>query len=370
LKTAGDRFALGLVLGLLFAALIVLGLGAAWVATHRNHPAPATRKTDGAPTKTRPAKAVAKPVASASQLGSARKKAAPAAGGQVAVAERQTRVPDVRGLATDVATTKLEQLGFRVRSTRVFSNRESGSVVDQAPIGRRTGKGALVVISIAKPQFVMVPDVVGRGEGAARAALQAEGLRVLVVAVPSSRPRRSVTAQRPAAGQRQAKESRVRINVSDGSGHPAARQQPKPPPRRVTVPDLSGAQFQSAAQRLSRLGLLVSVQYVPGGEPFESVRAQSPQAAATAAAHAHVTLSLSRGPGEPPLKTVPDLTGRTLDAAVAETRAAGLRMLFLRRTVPDRPHAGKIVEQTPPAGGIAPRNGQVLVYLGAFRASS
>jgi beta-lactam-binding protein with PASTA domain len=136
------------------------------------------------------------------------------------------------------------------------------------------------------------------------------------------------------------------------------------------VPDLSGAQFQSAAQRLSQLGLLVSVQYVPGEEPFEAVRAQSPPAGASTAANAHVTLSLSRGPSDLPLRTVPNLGGRTLDAAVAQTQAAGLRILFLRRPLATRQQAGKIVEQTPPAGSTAPRNGQVLVYLGAYHPSS
>ena len=46
---------------------------------------------------------------------------------------------------------------------------------------------------------------------------------------------------------------------------------------------------------------------------------------------------------------------------------AGLRLVMLRRTVTDRSQAGKVVGQTPSAGAHAPKNSQVLVYMGAYK---
>ena len=46
---------------------------------------------------------------------------------------------------------------------------------------------------------------------------------------------------------------------------------------------------------------------------------------------------------------------------------AGLRLIDLKQTVTDPSLAGKIVDQTPAAGKAAPKNAQVLVYMGAFR---
>ena len=39
---------------------------------------------------------------------------------------------------------------------------------------------------------------------------------------------------------------------------------------------------------------------------------------------------------------------------------------MLKRTVGDRDQAGKVVDQTPRAGERAPKNAQVLVYMGAY----
>jgi beta-lactam-binding protein with PASTA domain len=45
---------------------------------------------------------------------------------------------------------------------------------------------------------------------------------------------------------------------------------------------------------------------------------------------------------------------------------AGLRLVMLKRSVTDREQSGKVVEQTPQAGVQAPKNAQVLVYMGAY----
>jgi serine/threonine-protein kinase len=201
--------------------------------------------------------------------------------------------------------------------------------------------------------------------------------------VPNASPNGQVVAQNPAAGAKAKKGSTVRINVSNGAGggtttgatttgatttRPATTTTATPaPPKNVTVPNLVGQQLAPAARQLGGLGLLASIQYVPSDQPLGTVVAQSPTSGRTVKQRSHVTLNLSTGPGTKPQKTIPNVVGQTLDGAVARIQGAGLRTIFLKLPVTDRTQAGKIVEQTPPAGGSAPQNAQVLIYLGAFR---
>ena len=132
------------------------------------------------------------------------------------------------------------------------------------------------------------------------------------------------------------------------------------------MPSLSG-DVKSAVQDLAGRGLLASLQYVPGTASLGTVTAQSPQSGTTTRAGAHVTLSLSSGPGQKEQESVPDVVGQRIPAAVQTLNGAGLRLILLKRTVADQSQAGTIVEQTPKPGASAPKNAQVLVYMGAFK---
>jgi hypothetical protein len=140
-------------------------------------------------------------------------------------------------------------------------------------------------------------------------------------------------------------------------------------PSTASVPDLArgGGDVKSAVQDLAESGLRASVQYVPGTDPLGTVTAQFPKAGETATSGAHVTLSVSSGPGRKPQESVPDVGGRAVPGALRALNGAGLRLILLKQTVADRAEAGRIVEQTPAAGASAPRNAQVLVYMGAYR---
>jgi serine/threonine-protein kinase len=131
------------------------------------------------------------------------------------------------------------------------------------------------------------------------------------------------------------------------------------------VPSLSG-DVRAAVTDLAAKGFLVTLAYVPSDDPLGTVEAQSPQAGATASSGSHVTVNVSSGPGNKPQKTVPDLSGKSVDDALAAVKAAGLRLIVVKRPVTDRSLVGKVVEQTPAAGKTIPRNGQVLVYWGAL----
>jgi beta-lactam-binding protein with PASTA domain len=289
-------------------------------------------------------------------------------------------VPAVTGMTADEAVTKLDAVGLDSQQTMVTSAKPAGTVVDQAPAaGAKAAKGSLVTLSVAKAAPVAVPNVVGQSQANATSTLQNAGFDVTPATVPSSEPKGQVVAQSPTAGQRAAKGSKVRINVSDGSGAgttTAAATTTKPAttrattttaaPKNVAVPNVAGSQLQSAVQRLAQSGLLASVRYVPGSEPLETVRDQSPKSG-TVKERSHVTVTVSSGPGQKAQKTVPNVVGQSLQGAVSAVNGAGLRLIFVKLPITDRTQAGKIVEQSPAAGRTAPENAQVLVYLGAFR---
>ena len=128
--------------------------------------------------------------------------------------------------------------------------------------------------------------------------------------------------------------------------------------------------MQAAAQALSRAGFLVSVAYVPGSSTLGTIKAESPASGSTARAGSHVTINASSGPGGNPSETVPSLVGKTIPQAVSALQHAGLRLIFLKQAVSNKSLAGKVVAQTPASGATAPKNAQVLVYMGAYKQST
>jgi len=258
----------------------------------------------------------------------------------------------------------------------------------------------------APPVQVTVPSLVGQTRADATSELDRAGLTVNVVEVPGPPPAGQVLAQDPAGGQKTETGETVRLNVSDGSqsgtqtnaettppattAPPAATTAPATteqtttqqattqqattqqattpaPPQQVQVPSVSG-DVKSAAQQIAQAHLLVSVQYVPGEDPLGTVKAQSPQAGETVPGNAHVTLSVSSGPGEKEQHTVPDVVGQRVNQGVQTLNGESLRLVLLKQSVSDKSQAGVILEQTPKAGAKAPKNAQVVVYMGAYTA--
>jgi hypothetical protein len=140
-----------------------------------------------------------------------------------------------------------------------------------------------------------------------------------------------------------------------------------PPPAEVSVPDVGNAPAPAAVDRLIASGLLVTLAYVPNDLPLGTVVAESPASGSSAPGGSHVTLNLSDGKGGQAATSVPSVTGRTIPEALAAIRQAGLRMIFVRKSVSDKSEAGKVVEQTPASGARIPKNGKVLVYMAAVR---
>jgi beta-lactam-binding protein with PASTA domain len=303
-------------------------------------------------------------------------------------------VPDVTGLKQDEAATRLGQAHLvpviQFRPTK----KPTGVVVSQDPkAAKRVAKGTNVTVVVDKGvPNVAVPDVAGMKLAAANAALRNAGFDSQTTPVTvAGKPAGTIASQAPAAGQKVAKGTLVTLSVVKAAPKPAAttaatQTTTAPPtttapatttapqtttqasqPASATVPDVGGDDVQSASHAIVDAGLLVTLQYVPGTDPLGDVVAQNPAAGATASPRSHVTVNASAGPGKSPQEQVPDVSGQQLKQAVSTLNGAGLRLIFVKVPVKSRAQVGTVVEQTPAAGATAPKNAQVLVYLGVLR---
>jgi beta-lactam-binding protein with PASTA domain len=243
----------------------------------------------------------------------------------------------------------------------------------------------------AKKLILPVPDLVGQPWKQAAAGLRRSGFHVSFSTVRSALPRGSVTAQDPKPGAKVIKGSDIRLKVSTGvTQQTTTAAQPTTPattaatttapaqattratttqaPRPATaqVPSLSGV-LQPAVQQLDQAGFKASVAYVPGTQPLGTVVAQTPAGGASAKTGSQVTVNVSSGPNQNPEETVPDVVGQRIPQAVSTLNQSGLRLILLRSRVDDPSEAGVIVAQTPLPGKHAPKNAQVLVYMGAYQ---
>src|SRR5207253_7783925 len=108
------------------------------------------------------------------------------------------------------------------------------------------------------------------------------------VGVPSSKPKGTVIAQKPKAGQQAQGGTQVRLNLSTGTPGttqatttppppattaPAAtapaRTTPAPPAKSatVTVPDVQGKTLDQARRAIRTAGLVTEIKYVPSTQP-------------------------------------------------------------------------------------------------------
>jgi serine/threonine-protein kinase len=230
----------------------------------------------------------------------------------------QKVVPSLAGLPVIDAKTKLAALGLKATTTPVTSTSQpAGTVIDQAPkAGSKLAKGSTVTLSVVK----------------APAASTTPTTTAATTTAPTT------TAAAPAQ------------------------------PQSATVPDVQGQQESSAAQAFGQAGVLASLAFVPGSDSLGTVVSQAKPSGTTVPYHAHVQLNISRGPNNNPPEQVPNLIGRNLHDAVSALQGAHLRLIYLKFPVTSRAQAGKVVQQSPLAGGQAPQNAQVLVFLGAYRA--
>jgi beta-lactam-binding protein with PASTA domain len=215
------------------------------------------------------------------------------------------RVPRVTGLTEAAATARLDRLGFKVSVSRIQSSRTRGIVISQDPPPRtRVPRGSVVGINVSRGPATTtttttsttrtttqpltgrpIPNVVGLAQRDAVARLHGAGFRVDSYPLASSRPRGTVLAQRPAGGSRAPASSRMRIQVSLGSGERPLR----------TIPDVTGMPENEAKQTLVELGFTVRSVDQPAADDSERgvVLSQTPTPGGRASAGSQIVLRVA-----------------------------------------------------------------------------
>jgi beta-lactam-binding protein with PASTA domain len=216
----------------------------------------------------------------------------------VARSPSEVEVPDVVGLRTQVALTRLRTAGLNPRAQAVQSRRPKGIVLRQVPpAGTEVQRGsAAVVVVSAGPQLAEVPDVVGLDTEAATEQLTQAGFRTQVQRVPGNAPEGTVVAQNPRGGTRAQRGRVVRINVSIGQTQTTTTVvTTTTAPSGSTVPNTVGQDEATARSTLEGAGFQVRVTYRTVTDPSQEgiVMTQSP-AGGRAAPGSTVTITVGR----------------------------------------------------------------------------
>lgn len=200
---------------------------------------------------------------------------------------QRVTVPTVVGRKRDDAVATVRKAGLVAAVFSVPATEPQGVVVAQHPAaGLKAPKGSRVRLNVSQgppattpavtvtqtqttttgatstptapaPASATMPSLVGQKQLAAQRKLQSRGLRVRTVYVPSTKPRGTVVAQRPAPGTTVKRGTRVRINVSNG---------PTPQPAKA-VPDVTGEDQATATTDLRAAGFQVQVVDEPTADP-------------------------------------------------------------------------------------------------------
>jgi serine/threonine-protein kinase len=208
---------------------------------------------------------------------------------------------------------------------------------------------ALFLLLPSKHQ-VTVPNVTGQSQAVASSRLAAVGL----TAVPSPTastvtPAGVVFGETPPHGSLVDRGSHVTLLVSSGPGSAA-------------LPSVKGLTSAEAVARLTKAGFKPSTESqasvtVPAGKAIST----EPSAHTEAQLGSPVTVFVSSGPAA---VRVPEVTGQSEAEAKASLRAAGLEPGTVTKQEAASAEAGKVLAQSPAAGGSLARGQTVNLVVG------
>jgi serine/threonine-protein kinase len=191
---------------------------------------------------------------------------------------------------------------------------------------------------------VEVPSVVGQTFEQASTALVAAGFKVARVDEVSDQPIDTVISQQPESGRLLAKGRTVTLTVSSSE---------------VTVPELTGTQFEEAQAALQKLGLTATrVDTESPDRPAGSVLSTDPVAGTKVAKGTAVTVAVA---AEPPV-AIPSVAGQDQVAAQTALQAAGFQVT-VQGTPSNTVAAGKVIATTPAADTKAPKGSTVTMQV-------
>ena len=230
------------------------------------------------------------------------------------------KVPDIRGMTVEDAK-KLEGIKgiftIEVVGTKENSKYKDGEIISQDPSEGTLRKNNLTiqVYVCAKVEKSYMPTVLNRSESEAKSILNnmSLGLNIQVQDKPSDTVAKGlVAATSPAAGAEIRQGNTVIIYISSG-------REIKP----VTVPNFVGMTEEKANLEAQKLGLVVgasSSEY--SDKPAGTVIRQSISATTEAKTGDNIYFTISLGPNNTKVD-VPDVIGKSLNAAKSELEAAG-----------------------------------------------
>lgn len=230
------------------------------------------------------------------------------------------KVPDIRGMTVEEAE-KLEGIKdiftIEVVGTKENSKYNDGEIISQDPSEGTLRKNNLTiqVYVCSKVEKSYMPTVLNKSESEAKSILNnmSLGLNIQVQDKPSDTVAKGlVVATSPAAGAEIRQGNTVIIYISSG-------REIKP----VTVPNFVGMTEEKANLEAQKLGLVVgasSSEY--SDKPAGTVIRQSISATTEAKTGDNIYFTISLGPNNTTVD-VPDVIGKSLNAAKSELEAAG-----------------------------------------------
>ncbi len=221
------------------------------------------------------------------------------------------------------------------------------------------GAYASLALFMDRTPEVKVPDVGGLGLAEALDAITVRGLDLEVRDFLFSEevPENRILRQRPAPGEAVRVGRSVGVVLSRG-------------PERHPVPDLRGLPLEEARILLEEAGLATEVSArIPGG-PEGVVLGQGTAPGTWLPKDRTVPLLVSTGP-RPVILRMPRLDGASLETALAQLEALGLRAARVEEvSLEDPTRVGRVISQDPPGGHPVPQGeGVVLSVAGAPRSA-
>ncbi|MBS6414378.1 MAG: serine/threonine protein kinase [Corynebacteriales bacterium] len=270
----------------------------------------------------------------------------------VSIFSNQLAVPDVTNLKANDATDRLRQQGLRVDLQTEASNTvPRGMAIRTDPAAStmvaRGGRVTLIVSSGKGP--IVVPDVQGMSEEAAREKLTMAGLKVAseVRRVPSDEDMADkVVKLSVPLGSTVSPSQEVTILL--GTGDSA-----------TFIPSTVGMTEAQARGNLEDAGFSVKVKKIHSSKPKGTVVSTSPKEKANKGDT--VTIMVSDGSGI----IMPNVRGLSQDEAVRQLRAAGwdgtLSVKKVRTT--NFSKSGQVKDQSPEPGSDIPEDGTVVLQV-------
>jgi eukaryotic-like serine/threonine-protein kinase len=271
----------------------------------------------------------------------------------VAAALGSISVPDVSKMSADEASSAIAGIGLLPMQVDEYSTDVAkGSIGGQIPeAGAKVDVGATVVYVVSKgtaPTKVKVPDITGKKQEDADAAIKKAGLKPAAQKAYSDTVSKDVIAlQNPAAGASVSPGSTVSYVVSLGK-----------PTKAVTVPKVTGKSESDAVAALKSAGLSSETYREADPNVAEGVViSQMPPSGSETVAGGIVGILVSLGSES--TVDVPDVTGKSADNAKSAIEAAGLIAVPVEQPSADV-GKGDVIQQLPVAGSVVPAGSQVL----------